>query len=314
MKKRSISLLLCLTMVFSLLPGLSPRAAAADTAKGKEIDQSTYDAMGLTLDADAAAKELTAPYSTTQTTQAFSAREVYVAANGASGNRYTLRDGFDRMETRNADISDGSGNLDGAYGFYGISSGDINLENGNSLGSKLSSNRGGNVLANTNNEFSGIYATSVAFNGGEGKDNYVAELRAYGNNQTTDSKKGKIEVAVFKIHDNGYRERVSTLNPILTNQSYGDVLSYMTRRYVQELDALFEIKALDRDGDGKDELYVYCGSYYDTVDGSRMVEIDEFQGSGGGRFSQNRIALSAGNANSYNTDGSWEHHIENTLS
>ncbi|WP_458862591.1 InlB B-repeat-containing protein [Acidaminobacterium chupaoyuni] len=310
MKKRSISLLLCLTMVFSLLPGLSPRAAAADTAKGKEIDQSTYDAMGLTLDADAAAKELTAPYSTTQTTQAFSAREVYVAANGASGNRYTLRDGFDRMETRNADISDGSGNLDGAYGFYGISSGDINLENGNSLGSKLSSNRGGNVLANTNNEFSGIYATSVAFNGGEGKDNYVAELRAYGNNQTTGSKKGKIEVAVFKIHDNGYRERVSTLNPILTNQSYGDVLSYMTRRYVQELDALFEIKALDRDGDGKDELYVYCGSYYDTVDGSRMVEIDEFQGSGGGRFSQNRIALSAGNANSYNTDGSWEHHIE----
>lgn len=268
MKKRILSLLLCCCMVLGLLP-VPALAAESDsgssTTASKEIDQSTYDALGLTLDAEAAASALTAPYSTTQSIAAFTASEVYVAANGAIGNVYALRNGLDRMDSGEADISDDYGNLDGAYAFYGTSR-DIKEKNGGTTGSKLSSNQG-NVMAKTGSDFNGIYATSVAFNGGDGKDNYVAELRAYGNNETTTvngkSVKGKIEIKIYKIGANGVRTHQRTLSPTLNDSmAYGDVLSYFTRSYVQELDALFEIKAADVDGDGKDELFAYgCADY-----------------------------------------------------
>ena len=99
-----------------------------------------------------------------------------MAANGRDGNVYTVRDGLNRIEGNyGADISDSGGGLNGAYSFYGISSG-ISAKNGGTLGSALSSNRGSNVMTKAGNDFSGLYATSVAFNGGDGKDNYVAEL------------------------------------------------------------------------------------------------------------------------------------------
>ena len=67
MKRRVLSLLMALTMCLTLLP-YSVLAAEAKTgvdgvASGKEIDSSTYEALGLSLDAEDKGASLTAPYS-----------------------------------------------------------------------------------------------------------------------------------------------------------------------------------------------------------------------------------------------------------
>lgn len=316
MKRRIVSCFLALCMVSTFLPVIPfAKAEEGGTATAgvaeKEIDQNTYDAMGLTLDAEKDASTLTAPYSTNTPTQAFTASEIYVASNGSKNNVYTLRNGFDRMETRNADRSDDYGNLDGAYSFYGISDDDIKAKNGNTLGSKLTSNRGGNVLAKTGNGFAGIYATSVAFAGGDNKDNYVAELRAYGNSVNENGKNGAIKIHLFKMESNGSRTEAGTLDPTsVSNASiyFNDTYSYMTRRYVQDLDALFEIKAADTDGDGKDELYAYYGAYND-VNGRRIAQVVRYIPSGSS-WRSDRIEVDAGPASSYSTNTAWYHNIK----
>lgn len=129
------------------------------------------------------------------------------------------------METNNRDsaVWDGDnksnvqGNLDGAYIRYAVNGYGLGLgKYGNTYASKLSSNSS-NLTDYNNNDFSGIYATSTAFNKGDGKDNYVAELRAYGRGEKTTigSKKydGKFELALFKVNDNGKRSPAGTHIP-----------------------------------------------------------------------------------------------------
>lgn len=179
--KRGISLTLTAALLLSMLPQIVlPKAAAANTPE-REIDSSTYAALGLSLNAEDKGASLTAPYSKKHVSQAFTASEVYVAASGSQANRYLIRDGFDRMETNNRDsaVWDGDnksnvqGNLDGAYIRYAVNGYGLGLgKYGNTYASKLSSNSS-NLTDYNNNDFSGIYATSTAFNKGDGKDNYV---------------------------------------------------------------------------------------------------------------------------------------------
>ena len=261
MRKRLLSLLLAAAMLASMLPAMTLTAAAAETTE-KEIDQSTYEALGLNLysDEDAAADSVTAPYKEEGVATSIAAREVYAALNAASGNRYTLRDGLDTVDNTGTIHDDTRDQHSGAYAFYGGSPSSIKAENGNTVSSGLSTNKEENVLASEDNGFSGIYATSVALDGGDGKDNYVAELRAYGNTEKTsyggrDDYAGKLEVAVFKIGDDGSRTQVTALTPKLDASSFfTNSLAYMTRRYVQELDAYFEIEAGDLNGDGLDAV------------------------------------------------------------
>lgn len=305
MKKRILSLLLVVAMILPMMMVLSRTEVSAATSE-KEIDQSTYDALGLNLltDEEAAANSVTAPYKEEGTSTLFAASEVYVGMNAASGNSYTLRDGFDRMDA--SDHDDTENEHSGAYAFYGGSPSDINADNGNTVDSGLSSNSGDNVLAKTGNGFSGIYATSVALNGGDGKDNYVAELRAYGENEETQyngsTKKGKVSVLVFKIGDDGSRTEVASLTPKADDSCfYDDRFSYFTRRYLQELDAYFEIEAGDINGDGLDDLVVYAGRYKDE-DGRRYALVDVFYATENGKWEaapSQEIAVDAGYAGDY---------------
>ena len=184
MRKRLLSLLLAAAMLASMLPAMTLPALAAETTE-KEIDQSTYEALGLNLysNEEVAANSVTAPFKEDGVATSIAAREVYVALNAAHGNRYTLRDGLDKVDPYTHDNT--RDQHSGAYAFYGGSPSSIKAENGNTVSSGLSSNKGENVLASQGNGFNGIYATSVALDGGDGKDNYVAELRAYGNGTKT---------------------------------------------------------------------------------------------------------------------------------
>ena len=268
-------------MLLSMFSGLSlpvTAKAAASSSDNKvatrDIDENTYKSLKLDLKVDE--DEAPVPYDTGSTVQLRKVSEVYAAANGIDDNVYTVRNGFDRINSdknRTPDVSDGGGNLDGAYEYYNIS-GEVETGKGGTIGSKISSNRG-NSMKTAYNSFSGIYATSVAFDAGDagdadaGKDNYIAELRAYGDKSTTKynnvTYKGKIQLEIFKINSDGERIAVGKYTPSYNASSFitGSHMAYFGRRYVQELDAMFEVEKADINGDGKDDIFVYTGEYVD---------------------------------------------------
>lgn len=334
MRKRAISWALTASMVLSMLSGFIPgqKAYAADSSKktGKtvvetEIDESTYKALGLSTDIDKS--KAAVPYDKDNISTFAEVNEVYVAANGNYRNKYTVRDGFDRIgdfKDRTTKVNSSLGNLYGAYGFYDLGEDNVKVEHGGSGDSNISSNMG-NVLKKDSNGFNGLYATSVAFDGGDGKTNYVAELRVHGDKvfgpagwksikTVIDGKeyRGKIDVNIFKIAADGTRYSIATLTPTLNkNSTYGDGLLYFIRRYQQELDAMFEIEKADLNGDGFEDLLVYCGTYEDrniNDQNIRYAIVDVYYGKGNGRFTKgNNISIPGGLASNYEsgTDGSW---------
>lgn len=334
MRKRAISWALTASMVLSMLSGFIPgqKAYAADSSKktGKtvvetEIDESTYKALGLSTDIDKS--KAAVPYDKDNISTFAEVNEVYVAANGNYRNKYTVRDGFDRIgdfKDRTTKVNSSLGNLYGAYGFYDLGKDNVKVEHGGSGDSNISSNMG-NVLKKDSNGFDGLYATSVAFDGGDGKTNYVAELRVHGDKvfspagwksikTVIDGKeyRGKIDVNIFKIAADGTRYSIATLTPTLNkNSTYSDGLLYFIRRYQQELDAMFEIEKADLNGDGFEDLLVYCGTYEDrniNDQNIRYAIVDVYYGKGNGRFTKgNNISIPGGLASNYEsgTDGSW---------
>ena len=109
--KRGISLTLTAALLLSMLPQIVlPKAAAANIPE-REIDSSTYAALGLSLNAEDKGASLTAPYSKKHVSQAFTASEVYVAASGSQANRYLIRDGFG-MADNTVFVADASGRED----------------------------------------------------------------------------------------------------------------------------------------------------------------------------------------------------------
>lgn len=334
MRKRAISWALTASMVLSMLSGFIPgqKAYAADSSKktGKtvvetEIDESTYKALGLSTDIDKS--KAAVPYDKDNISTFAEVNEVYVAANGNYRNKYTVRDGFDRIgdfKDRTTKVNSSLGNLYGAYGFYDLGEDNVKVEHGGSGDSNISSNMG-NVLKKDSNGFNGLYATSVAFDGGDGKTNYVAELRVHGDKvfgpagwksikTVIDGKeyRGKIDVSIFKIAADGTRSSIATLTPTLNkNSTYGDGLLYFIRRYQQELDAMFEIEKADLNGDGFEDLLVYCGTYEDrniNDQNIRYAIVDVYYGKRNGRFTKgNNISIPGGLASNYEsgTDGSW---------
>lgn len=334
MRKRAISWALTASMVLSMLSGFIPgqKAYAADSSKktGKtvvetEIDESTYKALGLSTDIDKS--KAAVPYDKDNISTFAEVNEVYVAANGNYRNKYTVRDGFDRIgdfKDRTTKVNSSLGNLYGAYGFYDLGEDNVKVEHGGSGDSNISSNMG-NVLKKDSNGFNGLYATSVAFDGGDGKTNYVAELRVHGDKvfgpagwksikTVIDGKeyRGKIDVNIFKIAADGTRYSIATLTPTLNkNSTYGDGLLYFIRRYQQELDAMFEIEKADLNGDGFEDLLVYCGTYEDrniNDQNIRYAIVDVYYGKGNGRFTKgNNISIPGGLASNYESGagGSW---------
>lgn len=287
-------------------------------ATGQEIDQSTFDALGLSTSSDAGSA-LAAPYSTTSETTLLKGSEVYVATNGPSTNRYSVRKSLDRIDddpdTEASLLADKTGLLFGAYSFYGVS-GDKDNYLGYTTGSYMSSNTT-NVMSNQGNGFSGIYATSTSYRDGQGQTDSVAELRAYGNgfSSSVNGKvyKGLILIKLFSLDSQGTRTQTAELSPSVNDSllysGSGGVYSYFTRRYVQELDAMFEIKAVDVDGDGVDEILAYCGAYED-MDGERMAIVDMFKQEADGSYSKTSTEIDAGPASSYQKGTSWTQRIE----
>lgn len=104
MRKRAISWALTASMVLSMLSGFIPgQKHTRRTARRKQARRwsrqrltSTYKALGLSTDIDKS--KAAVPYDKDNISTFAEVNEVYVAANGNYRNKYTVRDGFDRIE------------------------------------------------------------------------------------------------------------------------------------------------------------------------------------------------------------------------
>ncbi len=317
LRKRMISILLVMCMIVSLLSNVGITAQATeyqvsersekidtnvkaaakagesnDGSTDVEITKQTYEDLGLELNENIG-NNVPEPINTNgrnNPTVVNSAREIYAAANGSKGNRYTLRNGFNKMgEDRvwdTTDISDSNGTMYGAYKYWDINnSDDLEGKSGKTHYSQLSENDNKgtydvNSMYKDKNGFYGIYATSTEFNAGEGKDNYIAELRAYSNDtkSTVDGKeiKGKIGVQLYKVQDaTGKRTEVGFLDAgagdnLVVNKKSGSSYALKERMkiYAGNKDTFGDgwngfngqpvvtIAGGDLSGDGKDEICI----------------------------------------------------------
>lgn len=291
-------------------------AQAADAPAITDMTEQDYQALGLGTSEDIPA-DTVGPYSTDTPTTFATRSEVYMAANGSHGNRYTLRDKLENVERGDiggsSKLTDGYGSVWGAAKFWqNVNNFDMNSDlykhsdYGGGTWSYLSNNESSTVLANDNNGFSGIHATSVEFcsDASTGKKSRVAELRAYGDSSSTtiDGKSyaGKVELVLYSF-SNGRTRTLDTHLPVTvnTNMMYEGRFKYLDAGYLQEHDAVFDVEAGDVDGDGVDELFVYAGCYVDE-NGVRKAVVDMYDLEGG-NWKQSVVKIDAGNAADYTT-------------
>ena len=207
-------------------------------SQSSQLSTDAYSALGLTVSDDTGDAGTYAPYGNDEnvSTTLLSDDEVYVAANGARNNVYTLRGKLNQLYNANTNaegligyttISDDYGGMGGAYLFwpinelYGTSS-DSGIavdmvEKGVSYYSPLSDNENDVIKGSTNNGFSGKYATSVSADLGSGYKDHVVELRAYGSQYYTmvgnQQPSGAFAVKVFSLDPEGNRTEVASLAP-----------------------------------------------------------------------------------------------------
>ena len=96
-------------------------AQAADAPAITDMTEQDYQALGLGTSEDIPA-DTVGPYSTDTPTTFATRSEVYMAANGSHGNRYTLRDKLENVERGDiggsSKLTDGYGSVWGAAKFW----------------------------------------------------------------------------------------------------------------------------------------------------------------------------------------------------
>ncbi len=315
-----------------------PATAMADDAlnpgpysESNQLSTDAYSALGLTPSDDTGDAGTYAPYGNDKnvSTTLVSDDEVYMAANGARKNVYTLRGKLNQLCDANTGaeglvgyttISDDYGGMAGAYLFwpinelYGTSSDsgvavDM-VKKGVTYYSPLSDNENDVIKGSTNNGFSGKYATSVSADLGSGYKDHVVELRAYGSQYYTmvgnRQLSGAFAVKVFSLDTEGNRTEVASLAPTVNESqiqasNYSDELAYLRAGYLQEYDAYFEVAAADVDGDGVDEVFCYAGCYKDE-NGERLACVDMWDLQSDGSWSHTQEWVNCGQASYYVTE------------
>ena len=135
-------------------------AQAADAPAITDMTEQDYQALGLGTSEDIPA-DTVGPYSTDTPTTFATRSEVYMAANGSHGNRYTLRDKLENVERGDiggsSKLTDGYGSVWGAAKFWqNVNNFDTNSDlykhsdYGGGTWSYLSNNESSTVLANDN--------------------------------------------------------------------------------------------------------------------------------------------------------------------
>lgn len=293
-----------------------------EAQRASDIQPEVYERLGLEI-SPVIPDDTVAPVSEDHAVDLITRREVYVSANGASANKYAVRNHLNvlgptssRKGEKNWSYTD-YGSHWGAYKFWDINDNTSRLleNSGGTIDSYLSSNKGSAVMSKDTAHFDGKYATSVACSvkkGMEACDDHVAELRAYNGassqrvNSSDDWHAGLIKIALFSFDENGKRQDdfislTPTLHPsqYLVTDGYNE-LNYLDFGYLQEYDAYFELEAADVNGDGIDELFAYTGAYED-VNGNRYAIVYMYRSTNGTNWSCSSVKVNTGAASNYTT-------------
>lgn len=304
-----------LALALAAIPGTA--WAVTTYSPDNQLTKEDYAALGLAIDDSVPDNAVgMAPYDASSegaTTTLFSHSGVYVAANGANANNYTLRSKLNTMRqfyTKEVkpvspfspkvvpadpktftNVYDKYGGMHGAYPFYKLSNKKPDTYYGGIKTSPLSDNTNDVLKDATNNGFDGIYATSVAYDQGSGYKDHIAELRVYGDNASMTTEggvkiAGGFAVKLYELDASGRRSEVASLSPSIDSAAIDEVVAkfprlkdayrsftYLDNGYLQENDAMFEVQAGDVDNDGVDEIFAYVGIHHD-VDGVRQACID----------------------------------------
>lgn len=313
-----------LALAAACLLATAAPAFAAD-ATNSQLTRNDYTALGFNVNEDVPGDLKSEPLSKDKNSRLLTKSEIYVAANGVHNNEFILRNYLADPQTKGylpTVVDNDFGSIAGAHELWkniGDYSDTILTYSAYAGGTRshLSTNDSSTILSSGSAGFSGLYATSVAFSwntGNNAKDNYLAELRAFGEDRTTtievngnkETYNGAISIAVYSFDEKGNRVHACDLYPTVNaNMMYEKGFKYIKAGYLQEYDAAFEIEAADVDGDGADELFCYAGAYQDVKVGDdtiRQAIVNMFKQDGKGNWTTYEYYLDAGKASDYSTD------------
>ncbi|MBE7051589.1 MAG: hypothetical protein E7395_03360 [Ruminococcaceae bacterium] len=256
--KRITAMVLCVLMIFSLVPqGITiPMRAEAATQSEPEnktaLNKSGYEALGFTnLGLSEPGEDIFGPGGNTVM---YEQKELLFNYNGSSNYGKVLRDNVNLYQN----ISPGDLEAAGAMYFYGQYRNDdwSHLNGGNGYTSGRLGGSNTFIEKNTNNVHQNLaYSTSVEFNNGSGKNDHVARLKMYSNQKRSEQ---SIVIEIYTYENNTETRKGGWY------VSYADKTAKSLARAGEwrnhEFDSLIEVTAGDYDGDGKDEVAVYAAN------------------------------------------------------
>lgn len=235
---------------FSNIPAAMAEQASAGSAGESNLDASAYNALGFkNIDAE----NDTEAFFGKGNTVLMPKKELFLDYNGSSNYGTVLRSGINPYHN--------GGNLQqkGGYKRYGqYQNGDwahLDEKNGYNNGQLGGTDLYRNV-SSENKHQGRAYATSVAYNMGNGRDSSVATLYI----RSTDSNRSNQRI-VLELNDfeNDGKSR-KTRSYRIENGGANYALNEKGYFYSMDYDALFDITAGDYDGDGRDEIAVYAAN------------------------------------------------------
>lgn len=263
MKKRIISALAAASIMLGMLPGASAQGdtLAAQSARGaarasgstkSNLDSRAYSALGFNTDVE----EDNTSFFGVQNTVLMPKKELFFNYNGSSNYGKMLRE----------DMLLGSTNTDlqaaGAYELYGqYKNGDwANLKDQYGY-NKGQTGKGSTVIysdiKSENKHLLSAWAESVAFNTGSGRDSGVATLYLKTKDEHRRNQRLCLEITNFSNEGKKLSSKtISIVNPVGPESAFNEE----GKTYAHDHSAILDITAGDYDGDGKDEIAIYCGN------------------------------------------------------
>lgn len=244
---------------------------AAEATTEEEISSETYKELGMEINEEEYSTEIgDEPFA--EATAMNVQNELYTTTRGTKGNAYQVRDfkniyGIaEAMTDFNLNAACMGGNYEkyailGAFDYYGVNP-SVNYRIGGKA-TKLGAIGDQGTLCNDKvyNRNYKLYSMNAAFDAGEGKDNYLAEVTV---NDLVDNQ-AKVYLDIWKVGDNGQRKW-------LASKQLGSISGDFLKKYksLQEFDAVIEITAGDFGNLGYDYLAVYCGDNVEILDFSKV--------------------------------------------
>lgn len=261
--KQVFAIVLAIATSVSVMPdmgmGMLAQAAQSEavndlqTAGGtteEEISSKTYEELGMGIDEKQYSEEL-GDKPLAEGTAMNVQNELYTTARGTQGYSYQVRD-ISKLNAMVSNLTDGL--MYGAFPYYGVNSQDSDSMDG------MIGNQGTLYNGKEYDRNYKTYAMDTAFNAGEGKDNYIAEVTV--NDLVGDNAKTWLDI--YKIGDDGKRVWKAAKQLGSLPKKFME-----TYRSLQEFDAVIEVAAGDFGNVGYDDIVTYCGDSIMVFDFSK---------------------------------------------